>query len=317
MGVPLFIDNHHFYGHFLDSRSKTTSEHKALLSSLLNQLQDGGPGVALHSAALPPWTPQPTTFGFDRVLVVNLERRPERMQRMERVMRTLGIEFTRFDATDGRLLTERELAPIHELPGYLDPFHKRPLKRGEIGCFLSHYRIWTEIVDEELDRALVFEDDIRFTENATRILRGLIEDLTKERTDWDLIYLGRKKNDPQAKEFFVPGHRYLSTVTYSYWTLGYAISRQGAQKLLDARPLDRLVALDEFLPIMYDQHPNREWKAHFGRRDLRAFAAYPVIVTSDEVHARAGLRDRTRRAATSSATPPARPPNRPPTSTRR
>lgn len=38
-------------------------------------------------------------------------------------------------------------------------------------------------------------------------------------------------------------HRYLSTVGYSYWTLGYAITRQGAQKLIDANPLEKLVAL--------------------------------------------------------------------------
>ena len=70
----------------------------------------------------------------------------------------------------------------------------------------------------------------------------------------------------------------MSTVGYSYWTLGYAITLEGARKLLAARPLDHLLALDEFLPIMYGQHPNLNWSAHFEPRDLRAFALYPVAV---------------------------------------
>jgi collagen beta-1,O-galactosyltransferase len=61
----------------------------------------------------------------------------------------------------------------------------------------------------------------------------------------------------------------LSSVTYSYWTLGYALSQQGAQKLLNAKPLDKLVALDEFLPIMYNQHPNKEWGNYFEEKNLQ------------------------------------------------
>jgi collagen beta-1,O-galactosyltransferase len=35
---------------------------------------------------------------------------------------------------------------VHQLPGYLDPYHKRPLKLGEIGCFLSHYNVWKDVL---------------------------------------------------------------------------------------------------------------------------------------------------------------------------
>ncbi|KAI6173397.1 hypothetical protein M3Y98_01077000 [Aphelenchoides besseyi] len=280
---PLVIEPFalHSNGRGLVESHHLTGQVKELLqlSSLLNYLHDSRSTAILHSNALPAWYPEPTTFGFDRVYVVNLQRRPERMKRMESIMKLLGIDYVRFNATDGRTLTEKELSDIHVLPGYLDPYHKRPLKRGEIGCFLSHYRIWTEIVTEKLDRVLIFEDDIRFTENSTKILRGMVEDLMKMRDEWDLIYLGRKKNDANAQEFYVRGHRYLSTVTYSYWTLGYAISQRGAQKLLDAEPLKKLVALDEFLPIMYDQHPNNEWSFHFENRDLLAFSVYPLVVT--------------------------------------
>lgn len=34
---------------------------------------------------------------------------------------------------------------IEMLPGYRDPYSSRPLTRGEIGCFLSHYSVWQEV----------------------------------------------------------------------------------------------------------------------------------------------------------------------------
>lgn len=49
--------------------------------------------------------------------------------------------------------------------------------------------------------------------------------------------------------------RNLVVPTYSYWTLAYIISQQGAQKLINAKPLGKMLPVDEFLPIMYDKHP--------------------------------------------------------------
>lgn len=38
-----------------------------------------------------------------------------------------------------------EALGIQMLPGYRDPYHGRPLTKGELGCFLSHYNIWREV----------------------------------------------------------------------------------------------------------------------------------------------------------------------------
>lgn len=47
----------------------------------------------------------------------------------------------------------------------------------------------------------------------------------------------------------------LVHVDYSYWTLCYIITLRGAKKLLHARPLSKMVPVDEYLPIMFDKHP--------------------------------------------------------------
>lgn len=53
----------------------------------------------------------------------------------------------------------------------------------------------------------------------------------------------------------VPRVRNLVEADYSYWTLAYVLSLQGAHKLLSARPLAKMLPVDEFLPVMFDKHP--------------------------------------------------------------
>lgn len=59
----------------------------------------------------------------------------------------------------------------------------------------------------------------------------------------------------QQPEQSVEGVNNLVEADYSYWTLGYALSQQGARKLLAADPFAKMLPVDEFLPIMFNKHP--------------------------------------------------------------
>ncbi len=67
-------------------------------------------------------------------------------------------------------------------------------------------------------------------------------------------YLGRKKLNYQT-EVWVPEAEMLVWAHYSYWTLGYLLHRDGAKKLLDQKPLQKMLPVDEYIPIMFDNHP--------------------------------------------------------------
>ena len=58
--------------------------------------------------------------------------------------------------------------------------------------------------------------------------------------DWDLIFLGRKILR-DVEEPWVSGSQVLVHVNYTYWTLAYMLSQRGAQKLLDEKPLPKMV----------------------------------------------------------------------------
>ncbi|KAG7235695.1 hypothetical protein INR49_002325 [Caranx melampygus] len=233
------------------------------------------PSEHLHSSASPQ-----ETIRFDKVFLINLKRRLDRRTRMLKSMSSLGLQATLIDAVDGKALNTSQLQAlgIEMMPGYKDPYSGRVLTRGEIGCFLSHHSIWKQVIERSLQQVLVLEDDVRFEPRFKRRLQAIMDDIHKTQLDWDLIYVGRKRMQVQQPEQSVEGVNNLVVADYSYWTLGYALSQQGAKKLLAAQPFTRMLPVDEFLPVMFNKHPNTEYMSHFEPRDLKAFSVEPLLI---------------------------------------
>lgn len=87
--------------------------------------------------------------GLSEIYYINLARRPNRRARMEFLLAELGLEGRRVDAVDGRKLNQSYLDAmgIRVMSGYDDPFERREtLTMGEVGCFLSHYKIWKDVI---------------------------------------------------------------------------------------------------------------------------------------------------------------------------
>uniref|UniRef100_A0A9J7YT66 procollagen galactosyltransferase n=1 Tax=Cyprinus carpio carpio TaxID=630221 RepID=A0A9J7YT66_CYPCA len=279
--VQMYICNRETYGYFpvpLRSHNTLQDEADSFLHSLLEVMVRSPPSEPSVYLSLPP--KQPDKMGFDEVFMINLLRRSDRRERMLRTLYEQEIACKITAAVDGKALntSQIEALGIQMLPGYSDPYHGRPLTKGELGCFLSHFNIWTEIVDRGLKTSLVIEDDLRFEVFFKRRLQNLMEEIESQRLDWDLIYIGRKRMQVDRPEKSVPRIHNLVEADYSYWTLGYMISLRGAQKLLRAEPLKNMLPVDEFLPVMYNKHPIEDYMSHFERRDLQAFSAEPLLV---------------------------------------
>lgn len=147
---------------------------------------------------------------------------------------------------------------------------------GEIGCFLSHYNIWTEIVEKGLSEVLILEDDILFESYFKSSAETILHEARRTGEEWDFIYLGRKRMEDEVD--YVPNTKYLVNVDYSYWTIGYVISLEGAKKLIAGKPLTRLMPVDEYIPIMFDKHPNETLSKAFEKRNLIAWSAAPLLI---------------------------------------
>jgi glycosyl transferase, family 25 len=161
------------------------------------------------------------------VWVVNLERSPARRAFMEKQLSGLGLKFSFFLASNGQKLTRKErslYSPIHALIS-----EGRLLAANEIGCALTHARIYQKIVEEKHHEVLILEDDVQVNED----LLCILERKHAFPADWDLINFrstAAKKsleNPPVWKIY-----RFCRFVREANGTVAYLIRYAGAVKML-------------------------------------------------------------------------------------
>lgn len=165
------------------------------------------------------------------IFVINLARSPDRWARVTAQLANRGLGCVRIEAVDATLLTADELLAASPSPLNRTLYHKE-LTPGEIACYLSHRRAWQEIVARGLGGAVVLEDDVLLGRDFTAALA----ELERIPLAWDVIKLGSRSTKPlaartSAGRFSLCAYRKVPISAFAQ-----AVSRAGAEKLLNARP---------------------------------------------------------------------------------
>jgi glycosyl transferase, family 25 len=93
-----------------------------------------------------------------KAFILHLERATQRRPQVELLRASLPFASEIVAATDGARLSNAEVEAVYARQLHRPRF-SHALNRAEIGAFLSHRAAWRKIVEQELDYALVFEDD--------------------------------------------------------------------------------------------------------------------------------------------------------------
>jgi glycosyl transferase, family 25 len=105
--------------------------------------------------------------------VVNLARSLDRRAHITAELRKTGLDYEIFTAVDGRDLDLSDSSIIN--PSFNAEV---VLAAGTIGCALSHIGIYKKIIADELDKALVLEDDITLPADLVRLVEAVGEQMT-------------------------------------------------------------------------------------------------------------------------------------------
>ena len=157
--------------------------------------------------------------------IINMDRNPVRLAyTMERARAAGFTNVQRFPAVDARdsAALAREWAR-HGNPEFHagDP-HFRTLISKQ-GVALSHYNVWRHVIENDIPRAVVFEDDILFHKDWA-FLAPLYWQHTP--TDYDILFIGT-----QPTSYIPRGTHIIPSV--SYCLHAYVITKPGAQRLYD------------------------------------------------------------------------------------
>ena len=121
----------------------------------------------------------------------------------------------------------------------------RTLHTVKVGCSLSHYSLWEKLINENIEKALILEDDV-VIKNPDFI--SIIDNIPTDA--YDLIYVGRKKMSNNKEEQAIDINSSLVKPTFSYWGCAYVLTLSGAKKLCHSDYLNNIIINDEYMPYM-------------------------------------------------------------------
>ena len=150
---------------------------------------------------------------FDRVVCINLERRPERYK----TFRARLPGDWPFRPVERVVAVDGEQA---DLPAWYGG-EFRPKLKGAWGCLQSHLGIWQSAVDANLSSVLVLEDDAVCCNAFTPMVKKFLDHVPD---DWNQIYLGGQHLCTDSKPPVIVNDRVIRARNVNR-THAYAISR--------------------------------------------------------------------------------------------
>lgn len=104
--IPLHICNEEVFGYItvpLEQGEQLSHDLEHLLNVKLEVLNELGESLKVNNNLQQYITkPQKDTMGFDKIFMINLKRRPDRLRRMLRCFEELGLEVETVEAIDGQ-----------------------------------------------------------------------------------------------------------------------------------------------------------------------------------------------------------------------
>ncbi|XZE34447.1 glycosyltransferase family 25 protein [Pirellulaceae bacterium SH501] len=187
-----------------------------------------------------------------KCFVISLPRATHRIPQVKRIVQASPLPTEVLDAVDGPALSAEEIASVYQRNRYR-PFYPFALRRGEIGCFLSHRKAWLRILRDDLDAALILEDDIELEKPQ---FDGSLRFAMKHAEQGDYIQFQVRDTGPHPvcmDSICKDGYRrqLVQPNVVPLRTTAQLVTRDAAYKLLDAtRVFDRPV--DTFLQMVWE-----------------------------------------------------------------
>lgn len=188
--------------------------------------------ISIHQAES--GRPYTVNEAFDRVFVINLDRRPDRMSAMDGRLRAWGIEYERFPAVDGNDAAVKEMYRLYRESRPLpDPKSRMSAKdfyfggktdaqrtahieaglngpairsSGALAYSLTYRKILRYCVESEVERVLILDDDCLFHKNFLELFSTAYKQLP---SNWRIFQLGTMQydwslTDPYSEHLYLP-----------------------------------------------------------------------------------------------------------------
>lgn len=198
-----------------------------------------------------------------RTFVLNLEHNTERKKYMQDILKGIPIDYEFFPAVYGKSITNIDQFYDSKLA---EKRAKRQLNVGEIGTAISHKNIYKKMIDENIEQALILEDDVTFLDGFIDVYKKI----EKINVGNKIILLGtivkKKIKKIWGKKLTSEHSMYLVLNNYA-GAYGYIIGLDAAKKIYYH---NKKVFIEA-----------DKWKYY--RRFSQIWLVSPSVVTVDEI----------------------------------
>jgi GR25 family glycosyltransferase involved in LPS biosynthesis len=141
-----------------------------------------------------------------KIFVISLSNEKERQNYIQSFFDAKGASFEFLFGVDGRKLSQEEINSFHDAEKAKK--YGGELSRGEIGCALSHRLVYERMVKNNIERAIIMEDDIKL-KNDFFIISDLLEKIPINNfiIKLDKFYSTQTGDDNSGHTHFTPWHR--------------------------------------------------------------------------------------------------------------
>jgi len=226
---------------------------------------------------------------YDKIYVLSLSRLTERIDYINQVLSGLKFEF--FFGVDKQTVSLDELKQqgLYSQEQY-QLFYKKPkeIPLGMLCCSLGHLKIYEHIVQNNIPKTLILEDDAIPVTVGLKKFSAIAKELPD---DWELFYLGYEKNEnlrlkqkmnrlllttfrhhaqlklsaEVIKNYYaVPVSPHISKAGFHDCTHAYSVSLEAAKKLLQFKH-----------PVRF--HPDNLLSYMNGIGQLKSYIAKPKL----------------------------------------
>ena len=166
-----------------------------------------------------------------KIFVINLKRDTQRREYIENHLDSRKLKYEIIDGVYGKDLSKSEINEIADLKLSYKKMGKT-ISVNEIGCALSHQKAYKKIINENLDGALILEDDIILSSDIKEIIESIYE---HQKLFSECFWVGmfRSYINTKKKLFEINAFHSIYKSPRTRGAVAYYIDKSGAEKLLN------------------------------------------------------------------------------------
>ena len=166
-------------------------------------------------------------FSFPPVYFITLKNDPVRLKHVQKVIKANPYLKAKIWSASTTVEIEEK-----KLDKYLNANSYLKVRRGALGCAISHIRVLEHVVENKLEEVIVFEDDVVLSPDFEVLYKEFRENLPRDGTFAPFLHHNSMKNLRGLSKFTLSGNKFVLKSYSPYGTVGYLITLKGAIKVL-------------------------------------------------------------------------------------